>query len=105
MQNVVLGIVKRASLPQICPKFFLGYRHPAVAAHSDSAPRFSCATLANQVLPFRSMRKQDWMDALIRKIDGVLLVVVVVCIALGIVGHLIHFIRFGAIAAGSGEFY
>lgn len=45
------------------------------------------------------------MDSLIRKIDGFLLVVVVVCIALGVVVHLIHFIRFGAIAAGSGEFY
>ena len=51
------------------------------------------------------MRKQDWMDSLIRKIDGFLLVVVVVCLALGVVGNLIHFIRFGFIAAGSGEFY
>lgn len=59
----------------------------------------------SKVLPFFSMRKQDWMDSLIRKIDGFLLVVVVICIALGVVGHLIHFIRFGSIAAGSGEFY
>lgn len=51
------------------------------------------------------MKKQDWMDTMIRKIDGFLLVVVVVCLALGVVGNLIHFLRFGYIAAGSGEFY
>lgn len=51
------------------------------------------------------MRRDDWVDKIIRKAEGFMLVVAVVCIALGVVGHIIHFIRFGAIAAGSGEFY